>query len=373
MFGLTQDPLNSTTKDGYFDIVIGNPPYLSAVSMARTKKLKDTYKRLYPEATGAYDIYILFLLKGLELTRGFYTWIIPNKFLISEYAMKTKGKLISFGLTSAIDVSIFKVFENTNVYPIIIFGKNDQNSIGKFNEYELKKYTDLETRLFIEKQNIQSQTTIADFGIKVCSGATGFEAKKIKDYVTSENFENTIPFTVSGNIDRYNFNNKNVRYMGDVYKNAHLISTNEIANSKWNLWNNEKIIIAGMTKQIEATYVKQPLAIGVGVYAIYHFNNVHSYYILGLLNSKYTTYYLKQKFKDKHLAGGYLAINKSTIEQLPFKFDKAMHQPIISLVEQILSAKSSNPQADTSALEAEIDKLVYELYGLTKEEIKIIE
>jgi hypothetical protein len=41
-----------------------------------------------------------------------------------------------------------------------------------------------------------------------------------------------------------------------------------------------------------------------------------------------------------------------------------MQQPINSLVEQILSAKSSNPQA--SALETEIDKLMYELYGLKK-------
>ena len=79
-----------------------------------------------------------------------------------------------------------------------------------------------------------------------------------------------------------------------------------------------KIIIAGMTKVIEATYVDSPLAIGVGTYAIYDFNGISPYYILGLLNSKYTSYYLRTKFKDKHLAGGYLAINKSTIEKLPF-------------------------------------------------------
>ena len=40
---------------------------------------------------------------------------------------------------------------------------------------------------------------------------------------------------------------------------------------------------------------------------------------------------------------------------------------------QILSAKKSDPNSDTSKLEAEIDKLVYELYGLTEEEIKIVE
>jgi DNA-directed RNA polymerase specialized sigma54-like protein len=44
-----------------------------------------------------------------------------------------------------------------------------------------------------------------------------------------------------------------------------------------------------------------------------------------------------------------------------------------TLVNQILDQKSANPNADTSALENQIDQLVYQLYGLTEEEIKIIE
>ena len=48
-------------------------------------------------------------------------------------------------------------------------------------------------------------------------------------------------------------------------------------------------------------------------------------------------------------------------------------QPIIALVNQILSAKKAYPETDTSELEREIDLLVYGLYGLTEEEIEIIE
>jgi Fe2+ transport system protein B len=63
-----------------------------------------------------------------------------------------------------------------------------------------------------------------------------------------------------------------------------------------------------------------------------------------------------------------LAITKVTqLSMLEFQ------RPFITLVSQILSLKKSDPQADTSALEAEIDCLVYELYGLTEEEIKIVE
>jgi hypothetical protein len=43
------------------------------------------------------------------------------------------------------------------------------------------------------------------------------------------------------------------------------------------------------------------------------------------------------------------------------------------LVNQILAAKEADPSADTTALEAEIDQLVYQLYGLTEEEIRIVE
>jgi adenine-specific DNA-methyltransferase len=48
-------------------------------------------------------------------------------------------------------------------------------------------------------------------------------------------------------------------------------------------------------------------------------------------------------------------------------------EPIIALVDQILAAKKADPKADTSALERQIDALVYELYGLTQEGIAVVE
>ena len=161
--------------------------------------------------------------------------------------------------------------------------------------------------------------------------------------------------------------------MKDRYPTAYIYLDESIANSKKNMWIRPKIIIAGMTKVIEATYVDSPLAIGVGAYAIYEFNGMSPYYILGLLNSKYTSYYLRTKFKDKHLAGGYLAINKSTIEKLPFKLgDSYMQEEISKLVIKILETKAVNSDVNTSDLESKIDNLVYQLYGLSEEEILTI-
>jgi len=50
-----------------------------------------------------------------------------------------------------------------------------------------------------------------------------------------------------------------------------------------------------------------------------------------------------------------------------------MNQSFITLVDQILTAKQKDPDTDTSALESQIDQMVYKLYNLTPEEIAIVE
>jgi hypothetical protein len=62
------------------------------------------------------------------------------------------------------------------------------------------------------------------------------------------------------------------------------------------------------------------------------------------------------------------------ISKIPIpNISHAQQQRIIVLVDKILSAKAADFNADTIGLERKIDKLVYALYGLTKEEIAIVE
>jgi hypothetical protein len=66
--------------------------------------------------------------------------------------------------------------------------------------------------------------------------------------------------------------------------------------------------------------------------------------------------------------------DKYYIDKLPVKdIDLKAQQPFITLVDQILALKQKDPQADTSALEKQIDVMVYKLYGLTYEEVKIVD
>ena len=360
------DVFNRDDKEG-FDIVIGNPPYVSAVNMARTGEEKLLYKQSYPEATGAYDMYVLFLLLGVKLSSNIYCWIIPNKLLVADYAKKTLHKLkAECGLEKTIDVSVYDVFKNASVYPIIVLG--NKVSHERFNSYFLNNYTDLIDNRLNKKESVKesNKVRLSLLGLKVCSGATGFEAQKIKENVCEIDNNHTIPFTVSGNIDRYVFNNTNVRYMKDKYSRAFIYLDSNITESKQEMWKNPKIIIAGMTKKIEACYVDTPLAIGVGVYAIYDFAGYNPFYILGILNSKSTTDFLTAEFSDKHLAGGYLAINKSTIEQFlfPQNVPSDVQQRIADIAKSIHLAKKENPKSDTATLESQIDSIVSHLHSI---------
>lgn len=88
-------------------------------------------------------------------------------------------------------------------------------------------------------------------------------------------------------------------------------------------------------------------------------------YLLGLLNSRLFTYYDKLTNTNANITAKVL--NNLPVRIVPDQFE------IIDLVKQILEIKQDNPSADTTDLESEIDKLVYELYGLAEEEIKIVE
>lgn len=361
------DVFNRDDDKNGFDIVIGNPPYVSAVNMARTGEEKLLYKQSYPEATGAYDMYVLFLLLGAKLSSNIYCWIIPNKLLVADYAKKTLHKLkAECGLEKTIDVSVYDIFKNASVYPIIVLG--NKVSHEQFNSYFLNNYTDLIDNRLNKKESVEksNKVRLSQLGLKVCSGATGFEAQKIKENVCEIDNNHTIPFTVSGNIDRYVFNNTNVRYMKDKYSRAFIYLDSNITESKQEMWKNPKIIIAGMTKKIEACYVDTPLAIGVGVYAIYDFAGYNPFYILGILNSKSTTDFLTAEFSDKHLAGGYLAINKSTIEQFlfPQNVPSDVQQRIADIAKSIHLAKKENPKSDTATLESQIDSIVSHLHSI---------
>ena len=94
-------------------------------------------------------------------------------------------------------------------------------------------------------------------------------------------------------------------------------------------------------------------------------------YLCTLLNAKLIRWFLYQTAPTSGM--GTLRWKKIYVETIPIpKISSAEQRPFINLVDSILKAKAANPKADTTGQEAEIDQLVYGLYGLTTEEIQII-
>lgn len=95
-------------------------------------------------------------------------------------------------------------------------------------------------------------------------------------------------------------------------------------------------------------------------------------FLLGILNSKVSEWYFNQISTTTGM--GTNRWKKYKIELLPIKkHSEDQENEIVNKVQNILVSKNKHKNADTSLLESEIDQLVYKLYGLTEEEIKIVE
>ena len=130
-----------------------------------------------------------------------------------------------------------------------------------------------------------------------------------------------------------------------------------------------KILIQDIATEICATIDENKYLCNDTINLIYKLNKGYSFqYILGLLNSKAVRFWHKKVFPEG------LHIKIYQLKEIPIPSIKEEEQkPFIMLVNQILAIKRRNISEDTSDLESEIDHLVYNLYGLTEEEIEIIE
>ena len=111
---------------GGFDVVIGNPPYLRIQTMKEWAPTEvEFYKQCYRTAQrGNYDIYVVFVEKGLELLnpQGKLGFILPNKFFNAEYGAPLRG-LISAGrhLRHVVHFDAQQVFQRSTTYTCLMF------------------------------------------------------------------------------------------------------------------------------------------------------------------------------------------------------------------------------------------------------------
>ena len=308
---------------------------------------------------------------------------------ISEEVKNIENKI--FDETRFID----KACIITNNYEINLF----ENCLEK-DSFVLNDFCNVSQGIVEASDKISSKMYQKNPNPKHYIGEGIFVLSKEERYklnLTKEENELIELFEDDGCIARYSINYNKVRYL--IYSD--IKNREKIANNK-----NYKIIkkhLDNVSEYITSTYkpyglhrarkksdFEQPKIIGPSMFVnpcyAYDDRNLfvgmsynivtaksktNLFFILSLLNSRYAKYWF---FKNAKHRGAGVDVGVDKLRNFPIPpATVAQQKPVIALVDKILAAKKQDPAADTSALEAQIDGLVYGLYGLTAEEIAVVE
>ena len=458
-------------KNGGFDVVVGNPPYVFTRDNFSELE-KSYYIKEYRSSTYKINTYILFMEKSFKLlkNKGYSSMIVPNSWLmmysgkgIREYILENTKLLEIVNLEG-------HSFESANVETIIYIGYKETgefktrillNQKKEFIYSHSKKSTDFINekekifKVFNDKNSseinkkIFENSVMLDEIVNIKAGLQAYEKGKgtpkqtpedvknrIYDYTYKYN-ENTHKYLAGGDVKRYAFN-----WTGQYLKYGKNLS----APRTIELFNGKKVIIREITgkfpKSILSTYTEDFYLYNLSNIGIIkkEENEINLKYILVILNSRLMSYYFmkntaksvrklfpkiilndlrKFPFKEISLqeqqpfiekADKMLFLNKNLqelsqkfqrlltrkfeLEKLTTKlqdwylldfleFTKELKKAKIKLSlkdemewEEIFLEKKEEAEKVKNEIEMtdkEIDKIVYELYGLSEEEIKIIE
>jgi hypothetical protein len=184
-------------------------------------------------------------------------------------------------------------------------------------------------------------------------------------------------FANTGTIDRYTilWSVRPTRYIKNTYSAPIILDTDlrKFNSRRYQQACQKKIIIGGMTKVLECALDRGNILAGKSTVIVLG-QEEDLKYALAILNSKLISFWYQIYYRSLSLAGGFIRISSNEIKTVPMPQNQGeLRNNLIRVVDQILAVKRANPAADTPALEREIDGLVYQLYGLTEEEITVVE
>ncbi len=399
--------------EGSFDVVIGNPPYVNIKGIGWD--LRRHFEQKYATAIGRFDLYILFIEKALKLLKeeGFFSFIIPAKFLNNIQFAESRKQLIEQGSLYSIAYINDKVFTDASVDSVIVVFKKgtkkpkrystfniSEGKIGKLSEIEKSSLNEENKYIFKMESNqvanllinkIKKNTVLLK---EIADVKDGIVAGEIKDVLFLDRSIDKFskPLSFGKDLTRYSLEkpSKYVDYKPDEMMKEELKRKKGKRYGLWmrtpSIFEKPKILTRKVGYFIIASidynnyYYEQTLH-GTTLTN----NNYDLRYVLGLLNSKLFHYY----YRITNSKGGNIfpQVRISSVMNLPIKvLDKEKQQPIIKLVDDILSLnkqlqefgdKKNNTtfklEEDIKRTDQEIDELVYGIYGITKEEKKIIE
>ena len=381
-------------KDG-FDIVIANPPYIDSETMTKVMPYKrELYSQKYSCAKGNWDIYVVFIERGINLARngGIITYIIPNKLVAAPYAQRIREYMGENHIYELRNYSNVKVFESVAVYPFVFLmckgAANNYTFMTMMESLDTIEYSKKISAQKLQQNNNWDKYFCADLmslnvldkiedneklgNIAIVKGAaTVNEAYELLGLL--ENYDNQIEFfsfVNTGTIDPYQslWGKEKTQYIKHSFYKPVLLKE-KLRNLYPNRYSESianKIIVGGMCKRLECYYDAGKCLAGKSTSIIYN-SKYPLKYIIGLLNSKLMTFFYVTYFGSLSLAGGFFRIGVPQLQELPIKYIKEYESELIDLVDAVLLDPNN-----TDCRKA-IDSMVYKIYGLTKDEIEIVE
>lgn len=379
-----------------FDVVIGNPPYGVKLDNATINILKSNY----PTGNSGIlqDSYISFIVLGLCLgtSDSILSYIIPNTWRLIIIASEfRKDSLSKFGLYK-IDTFLNPVFDEAVVdCDIVFYDKkiNETISLNINDAEKILKSNQISVATLVSQNVINSHLTDKQYNLiqklrtdteqlknimSIKNGVKPYEVGKGNPKQTKVTLSEK-PFTKNTKVD-----DTFVPLIGGSDFHRYTLKWNNDNYISYGPWlaaprdaeifeKNEKIIVRQTSDKLIATIIKKGFVMRNNTHILLSDKpNYKLKFILALLNSKLFDFIYWTINPEK---GEALAEVKAThLDQLPIKMaDTKMQEKIEIIVDQILAKKSKENATDTSDLENQIDQLVYQLYELTEEEIKIIE
>ncbi|MCK9499088.1 MAG: Eco57I restriction-modification methylase domain-containing protein, partial [Bacteroidales bacterium] len=396
--------------NGGFDIIIGNPPYVKVLD----KKVFDYFNNKFIHQDYQQDLYLLFLeqYKHLLVTGGKLGIIIPNtwlqsikfrnirKYLSTDYYWERILHINEHIFKAVVDTHIL-VFEkndyikNTNI-EIDIFEKKKIRLHQEINQNKLPDNGDVINILQSEEdknlfEKIKSKSSFIKDECFSNVGVKPFQVGKGKPKQTRE-IVNTKPFVVE-NAPKPKGKNWRPLLRGSLINKY----TNFWKENSWIEYGEwlaeprdlkvfeaeEKIIVRQTGDRIIATLIGANIICRNNLHVIIS-KEINHKFLLGILNSKLTDFFYFQINPER---GEVLAeVKKQHVEQLPIpkNISDKQQTEIINLVEQLLQLNKDKQNATLpnqleiienriAYAEDKINRLVYELYELTSDEIKLVE
>jgi len=349
-----------------FDVVIGNPPYFIITKNNTENVALSHYLNNYQTIKNASskNIFNLFIELSIQIssTQSYHSMIVPEGLFETRSYADTISLLQNSGSILNITRIEGMVFDEANTGNVIfIFGKNQIDIKAKqqlFNKNQDLIDFDKTVNPIITKIDNPKTPKLSE----VCQLFKGMVVGDRKNFIFETNTDNLPDKFLLGNcISKWNIN-KN--FYAD-YSKLSIIGGTKL-KTKHDVF--PRILIRRTGNFLCCAYLSEPALTESTLYSCWSINkDIHNLFILGVLHSKVADYYIKNKLVTNPQA--FPQILMTDLQSLPIPAPTLdLHNSIQSLVELRLSNSENNLD-----LETQIDQLVYQLYDLTEEEIKIVE